>query len=106
MTVTRHRSSLIHGGVAMFAFLLSLTCARLPDNEPSFVAVSPADSRPTGRLLGMTRDFTATLKTPTGETAVADVFSLRRADRLLPSFPTGPHLVTTTGDRITGALIG
>ncbi len=89
----------------MHALLLAASLAA-PAEPTAFVAVSPADERPTGKLNRLTRDFSATLSTRTGDIAVSDVLSLRRTDRPLPSFPTGPQLVTTAGDRIAGALAG
>jgi NPCBM/NEW2 domain len=89
----------------MLALLLAIAAAAPPDAD-AFVAVSPADDRPAGKLVRLTRGFTATLATRTGETTVPGVLSLRRPDRPLPPFPTGPHLVTTAGDRIAGTLLG
>jgi hypothetical protein len=89
----------------MYALVLSLAVAA-PDDATAFVAVSPADEAATGKLVRLTRDFTATLATDAGKTTVADVVSLRRVDCVLPPLPTGPHLVTTAGDRIAGTLAG
>jgi hypothetical protein len=88
----------------MDALLLSLLLTA-PGDAPRFDVHSPLDEPPSGQLARLTRDFTATLKTTDGPKAVADVISLRRTDCVLPAFPTGPHLVTTAGDRIVGTLI-
>ena len=95
----------VRGGSVMHALLLTLTLAA-PNDTPTFVAESSSEQRPSGQLIRLTRTFTANLKSPAGETSVGNVISLRRADYLLPPFPTGPHLVTTTGDRIAGTLVG
>jgi hypothetical protein len=89
----------------MHALLLTIATAA-PADPLAFVAVSPADERPAGRLTRLTRDFTATLTTRAGDTTVADVLSLRRAEGALPALPTGPHLLTTAGDRIAGTCVG
>jgi hypothetical protein len=90
----------------MLSSLLALTViAAAPEPTPTFRAVSPAAVQPTGRLVRLTPDLTAVLLTP-GETGVPNVISLRRTDRPVPSFPTGPQLITATGDRIAGILQG
>ena len=89
----------------MHALLLSLVVAA-PVDDPTFDAVTPEDDRPVGPVVRLTRDFTATIATRNGEVTVSNVVSLRRSDRPLPAFPTGPHLVTTAGDRIAGRLVG
>jgi hypothetical protein len=77
-----------------------------PDEPPRFVATSPADDRPTGQIQQLNRDFTALLKTPNGDKTVANLISLHRVNRVLPAYPTGPHLISTAGDRIVGTLVG
>jgi hypothetical protein len=89
----------------MYALLWTVALTA-PAVAPEFVAVNPSDDRATGTLVRLTRTWSATLKTQTDETTVRDVLSLRRPDRPLPPFPTGPHLVTTVGDRIAGTLVG
>jgi hypothetical protein len=89
----------------MVILLLTLLLAA-PNDVPAFVVDSPADERPTGQLLRLTRAFTASLKSSKSETTIANVISLRRVGHALPPFPTGPHIVTTTGDRIVGTLVG
>lgn len=89
----------------MHAIVLSLLLSGQTDS-PDFSVVSPADERPTGELLRLTAGLTATLRTKSGEQTVTDAISLRRADRIVPHFPTGAHLLTTSGDRIAGAAVG
>lgn len=76
-----------------------------PGDAP-FVAVSPADARPVGRLARLAPDHAAELATADGVATVADVVSLRRVGVALPPFPRGPGLLTTTGDRVPGRLVG
>lgn len=76
------------------------------DFPPTFTAISPANEEWSGRIVQLKPDFTVVLTAGAQETTVKDVISLRRIDRPLPSPPTGPHLITTTGDRIAGTLIG
>jgi hypothetical protein len=76
------------------------------DFPPTFTAVSPADERRSGRIVQLNPDFSVVLTAGLQETKIKDVFSLRRTDRPLLSPPTGPHLITTTGDRIAGSLLG
>ena len=89
----------------MHALLLAVSLAA-PADPPAFVAVGPADERPVGKLTRLTSHPTATLSSLTGDVTVQDVLSLRRADRPLPPFPTGPQVITTAGDRIAGMLSG
>jgi hypothetical protein len=90
----------------MFASVLALALAAQPQGgEVPFVAVTPGDERPSGKLVRLTPDFIARLATRAGEVEVRDVLSLRR-DAPLPPFPTRPHLITATGDRIVGELLG
>jgi hypothetical protein len=74
--------------------------------EAEFLASSPAKAQPVGRLVTLTPDGVVTLETADGKVAVRDVVSLRRTDLPLPPLPRGPELVTTTGDRIPGRLVG
>jgi hypothetical protein len=94
----------------LLAALLATAAAPQPDArgspEAGFVAVSPADERPVGRLLRLSADGAAELATATGPVVVRDVISLRRTDVPLPPLPRGPALITTTGDRIPGRLRG
>jgi len=76
------------------------------DISPTFTVVSPADERRSGQIVRLNPDFSVVLTEGLRSTTIKDVFSLRRIDRPLPSLPTGPHLITTTGDRIAGVLIG
>jgi hypothetical protein len=87
----------------MFALLLALAPAA--DDAP-FVAVGADGERVAGRLVRLSTDFSATLTTRTGNVAVKDVISLRRENRPLPPFPTGPQLVTAAGDRVAGTVLG
>ncbi len=89
--------------LALLAF--TLAAPPTPVNTP-FVVVSTAADQPTGKFTRFNPEFTATLITDKRDTKVTDVVSLRRANRALPPFPTGPHLITTNGDRIAGELLG
>jgi hypothetical protein len=89
----------------MNAFVLSLVLAG-PLDPPPFVASSSATDTPSGTLTRLSSDFTAALRTKSGETTIADVYSLRRTDRMVPRPPTEPHLFTATGDRIVGTVTG
>jgi hypothetical protein len=91
----------------MYALPLALAvAAATADAPPVFVAAGPAGDSPAGPLVRLTPDLTATLGKPPRPDTVEDVYSLRRVGRRLPPFPTGPHLVTTTGDRVAGELLG
>lgn len=74
--------------------------------EAPFAAVSPADARPVGRLAKLAPDHSAELATADGVVTVADVVSLRRVGVALPPLPREPGLLTTTGDRVPGRLVG
>ncbi len=87
----------------MYALVLAL----LPVPGESAFAVNIATGEPlTGKLLRLSPEFTAVLTTRTGETHAKNVISLRSATRPIPPFPTGPQLLTTNGDRITGKFLG
>jgi hypothetical protein len=85
-----------------------LLVAALTAGQPertAFAAVGPAGERPVGRLVRLA-DGAADLATPDGAVTVPDVLSLRRVGVPRPSFPRGPGLLTTTGDRLPGSLLG
>src|SRR6478609_7890073 len=89
--------------------MLVLTLSLLvlaPAEPPQFAASSSADDRPVGQVQQLNRDFTAVLKLSDGNKSVPNLISLRRVNRVLPISPTGPHLITTAGDRIAGTLVG
>src|SRR5262245_49265076 len=90
----------------MVQFLLAAVVAAPLADDPPFVATSPAEEQPAGKLVRLTAEFTGSLAGPAGETTVKDLLGLRRSDIPLPPLPTGPHLVTTAGDRIAGSLVG
>lgn len=76
-------------------------------DEPRFVAESTNFAvTVSGRLTKLTPEFAADLTSDTGTITVRDVISLRRDGVPLPPFPLGPMLLTTTGDRIPGKLLG
>jgi len=87
----------------MFALLLAL--APLPNDAP-FVIVSASDEPITGKLLRLSIDFTATVASRNGDASVKDAISIRRINQSIPPFPTGPQLITASGDRITGKVVG
>jgi hypothetical protein len=87
--------------------LAALLCpAAPPAGEPSFVAVSPATDQPTGRLVRFADDGTADLAGATKVVSVRDVISMRRVGVPRPPLPRGAGLITTTGDRVPGRLVG
>ena len=71
-----------------------------------FVGVGTRDERPVGRLAKLTVEGTAELDTSAGRVAVRDLISLRRAAVALPAYPRGAVLMTTTGDRVAGRVVG
>lgn len=85
--------------------LATLLAAPAPDSGP-FVALGPADEPVTGRLVKLAADGTAELATGPKTATVRESYSLRRRDVPLPPLPRGPLLVTPTGDRIPGRLLG
>jgi hypothetical protein len=85
---------------------IQLQAAAPGDIEPTFNAVSPAEKSNRGRVVRLNPDFTVVLAEDLAETTTKDVISLRQSDRPMPPLPTGPHLITTTGDRIAGKLLG
>lgn len=74
--------------------------------EPTFTLASPHQERVVGQLIRLNPDWTATVATERGEQTLTDVFSLYRTDQPAPAPPTGPHLITTLGERIAGTLSG
>lgn len=74
--------------------------------EPTFAVVGAGDKRPVGQLVKLSQDFVASVVGRDGQSTVNDILSLRRTDIPVPSFPTGPHLITAGGDRIAGSLVG
>jgi hypothetical protein len=95
----------------MSAALLAAAALAAGQKEPrvaeaSFVAISPADKSPIGRLSRIHPDGSVELLASDGPATVRDLVGLRRTDEPLPSFPHGPVLMTTTGDRIPGRLTG
>ena len=87
---------------SMLAFLI--LAAALAESD--FVATSTADDRPAGRFRKLNSDGSAELDTSQGKQVVRDLISLRRAGVPLPPLPRGPVLITTTGDRVPGRLVG
>jgi hypothetical protein len=73
---------------------------------PEFVATSPAADHQAGRLIRLTPDGTAELASKSGTVTVRDVVSIRRFGVPVPPFPRVPALITTTGDRVPGRLVG
>lgn len=87
--------------------LILATLLAAPDADASpFVALGPADEPVAGRLVRLAADGAAALTTGTKTAAVREVYSLRRRDVPLPPLPRGPLLVTPTGDRVPGRLLG
>ncbi len=90
----------------MYSFVLVALTLQAPPEANTFVVTSPSLEPETGALLGLTAEFTATLAQRLGRSDVKDVLSLRRPDQPLPAWPTGPQIITTTGDRIAGQIVG
>lgn len=88
----------------MYALAMAIAISA-PRDEPSFIAIGPGDERPVGRVLRLSRNFTATLLTGAGEAAVGDLVSLRRSEFAVPPLPTGPQLISTAGDRLAGRVM-
>lgn len=86
--------------------LLAALAAAAPADPAAFAAVGAADESAVGTLTKLTADGSAEIATPEGKAAVRDLVTLRRAAVPLPPFPRGPVLITTTGDRIPGRLLG
>lgn len=87
------------------AMTFALAAIGAPAEPAAFVATSPADDQPTGMLVKLTADGSAELATPAGAVTVSDLIGLRRGTGL-PPFPLGPGLLTTSGDRIPGTVLG
>jgi hypothetical protein len=85
--------------------LAALLAAAAPEPGP-FVALGPADKPVTGRLVRLAADGTAELAAGAKTVTVRDAYSLHQRDVPRPPLPRGPLLVTTTGDRIPGRLLG
>jgi hypothetical protein len=90
----------------MIATTLLFACFASADADAAFAATSPSDEQPIGRLVRLTADGSAVLATAEGDAAVRNVISLRRTALPLPPLPRGPVLLTTSGDRIPGTLLG
>jgi hypothetical protein len=105
----------------MYALLLAAMQIAAPGVDSlAFIAVSAAGENNSGQIVRMFPDFTVVLATGNKETTIKDIISLRRGDLIqthlirdpvlaevpLPPLPNGPHLITTTGDRIAGKLLG
>jgi len=90
----------------MSAFLIAAALAAPPlPTDALFVAIDAGGERRAGKLIRLTSAYAAVLEGPSGDVKVSDVISLRR-DVPLPPFPTAPHLVTATGDRVVGRMLG
>jgi hypothetical protein len=77
-----------------------------PADPPRFTGVS-ANARPvTGRLVGITPKWGATLADPDATIAPGDLIGLERVGKARPPLPGGPQLVLANGDRIPAAVVG
>jgi hypothetical protein len=74
--------------------------------EPRFALTSPDQDRLVGTIVRLNPDGTATVATEGGEVRITDLVSVYRTDKPVLPPPTGPHLITTAGERIAGTLIG
>ena len=92
----------------MITLLVSALLVAAPaESPPVFNAIGTADGGPvSGRIVQMSSGFAATIQDGNRERTIRDVISLRRSDRVLPPPPIAPQLITTTGDRIAGTLLG
>lgn len=84
---------------------LAVALLLAPPNDAVFAAASPADTSPVGKLVALSPDG-AELQTPAGKQVVRDWVALRRPNLARPAPPRGPALLTTTGDRVSGRLLG
>jgi hypothetical protein len=73
---------------------------------PIFLIETASEERASGSVVRLGREFAAVIATPRGEVMLEHVLRIRRNDRAIPPSPTGPHVVTTTGDRIAGTVLG
>ena len=80
--------------------------AAAPADPAAFVTGGAAGEPAVGTLVRLAPDGGVELTTPEGKVTVRDLVSLRRAAVALPPLPRGPVLITTTGDRIPGRLLG
>jgi hypothetical protein len=87
-------------------FLATLLGAAPVDPQPNFSLLSPGEERHRGRIVRLNPDFSVVVNSGVQENTVKNVYSIRRTDRPLPPFPTGPQLITTNGDRLVGSLLG
>lgn len=94
------------GPLLLAALSLSIPAEPGPPASDTFVATSPLAEPSAGTLTKFSPDGTAELATPKGVVKVHDAISLTRATEPPPPFPYGPLLITTTGDRIPGRLLG
>jgi hypothetical protein len=84
----------------MFALLLAAwPIAATAEVAPEFEVHGTAEKPAIGRLLSLTGDFSVKILSELGESSVKNAYSIRRRDRQLPPMPTGPQLISTTGDR-------
>ncbi len=89
----------------MLSTLLLVAISAPPDGLHEFVASGASDTLPHGHLTGLT-DGNVELVTPAGTVQVQDLIALRRPGVALPPHPQRSFLLTTTGDRIPGNLLG
>jgi len=87
--------------------MYTLLFALIPvGSDATFIVESQKEGPVTGKLIRLTSGFSATFAMRTGDAEFNDILSLRRANRQIPEFPTGPQLLTTSGDRIAGRFVG
>lgn len=85
--------------------LLAALLAAAPEPAP-FVALGATGEPVAGQLVTLAADGTAELAAGAKAVTVRDVYSLRRQGVPLPPLPRGPLLISTTGDRVQGLLLG
>jgi hypothetical protein len=84
---------------------IALALALGAPDEPKFVASGTGEAAHTGPLVGLSLE-SATVSAPVGARAVGGLVALTRADQPRPPLPTGAQLVSTSGERVRGALVG
>jgi len=85
--------------------ILVIALAAPSDTAPKFTAYSTSEERPEGKLVQLSTDG-AVIEVEKENRTVRDLISLRRKGTPLPPLPRGPALLTASGDRIPGELIG
>jgi hypothetical protein len=88
-------------------FVLAAIITQLPPADPPrFVGVSASARAVTGRIVGITPKWGATLADHDATIAPGDLIGLERVGKPRPPLPGGSQLIMANGDRIPAAVIG